>query len=229
MDIQRQRMSCYRNQRPIVIVCSVPITTDGLLLQNHDASRVKARRGAFSRYLAWLVWRESLASFPLILGVADKPAEQAVTTILCPPEVGGQSKANQTERRHQDLLWDRSGKHIGVAVDNRCLNDLEANHRQTGKSRSQHSYFTCGKDGCGGEEKTSPNDEQQQQARDGVVTERRTLQVLDRHPQERDRSSHQTYAVYDRSNTDERLDHDERDAYSFMFHDVFSLLEVWRC
>jgi len=104
MDIQRQRMSCYRNQRPIVIVCSVPITTDGLLLQNHDASRVKARRGAFSRYLAWLVWRESLASFPLILGVADKPAEQTVTTILCPPEVGGQSKANQTERRHQDLL-----------------------------------------------------------------------------------------------------------------------------
>jgi len=75
-----------------------------MFLKENDASREKARRGAFSRHLAWLVWRESLASFPLILGVADKPAEQAVTTILSAPEVGGQSKANQTEHCHQDLL-----------------------------------------------------------------------------------------------------------------------------
>ncbi len=40
---------------------------EGMFLKENDASREKARRGAFSRHLAWLVWRESLASFPLIL------------------------------------------------------------------------------------------------------------------------------------------------------------------
>jgi hypothetical protein len=105
------------------------------------------------------------------------PGWNVPTAILRHPEGARQPDDQQTEHREEDLLhhgaWNDG---LRVSVDDRYLDDLPADHDEAHRRREEHGPFALDElRGCS-EQHPAPNDNQEDQARDGVVAERRAGQ-----------------------------------------------------
>src|SRR5229473_1531196 len=118
----------------------------------------------------------SLIEYPP-LDVTAMPGEKAMTSILPLPQVSCQSNHHQSNHREENLLHHRAGNDsLRIPVDNRDLTGYPAEHDKAHRRREEHCPLALDElRGCG-EQHPASDDNQEYQARDGVIAEGRALQ-----------------------------------------------------
>jgi hypothetical protein len=111
--------------------------------------------------------------------VVNRTGWVMLLALLFHPEVGGKSEDDQTKTRHEGLLCYRAGNDgIRIAVEDDDFKDLEADHDKANGCPEKHCPFALEEYRSRRDYHPTTNDCQENQAWDGIVTERCALQPV---------------------------------------------------